>query len=281
MAPASVFDQILDYSNRANPYPLYAELRKTPVVRAGDGSYVVSTYREIVALLHDPRVSSDLRNRAEYVAEIDAGALPPAFISRDPPEHDRARRLLMRHFGPPHNPDRLDRLIPEMVYIVMGLIDNFAGRNRVDLVDEFAYPFPVTVICRVLGVPREDEPRFQVWSNAVIEAVDPTTGDFATRRRRTEQANAEMGRYLAELADTRRDHPGDDMLSGLVTDDGPEGRLSREELMINAALLLVAGHETTVNLITNGMLTLLRHPDVLHRLRSEPELAIRLAEELL
>jgi cytochrome P450 len=281
MAPASVFDQILDYSNRANPFPLYAELRKTPVTRADDGSYVVSTYAEIVALLHDPRVSSDLRNRADYVAEIDAGALPPAFISHDPPEHDRARRLLMRHFGPPHNPDRIDRLVPELIEIVSGLIDSFAGRNRVDLVDEFAYPFPVTVICRVLGVPREDEPRFQVWSNAVIEAVDPTTGDFATRRRRTEQARVEMGRYLAELADAGRDHPGDDMLSGLVTDDGPEGRLSREELMTNAALLLVAGHETTVNLITNGMLTLLRHPDVLHRLRSEPELAIRAVEELL
>jgi cytochrome P450 len=120
-----------------------------------------------------------------------------------------------------------------------------------------------------------------VWSNAVIEAVDPTTGDFATRRRRTAQANAEIGRYLVELADARRDHPGDDMLSGLVTDDGPEGRLSREELMINPALLLVAGHETTVNLITNGMLTLLRHPDVLQRLRREPDLAIRAVEELL
>src|SRR3979411_1859978 len=118
MAPASCFDKILDYSTRANPYPLYAELRKTPVVRAGDGSYVVSTYREIVALLHDPRGSSDLGNRADYVAEIDTGALPPAFISHDPPEHHRVRRLLMRQFGPPHNPDRIDRLIPEMVEIV-------------------------------------------------------------------------------------------------------------------------------------------------------------------
>jgi cytochrome P450 len=281
MASASVFDQILDDSSRTNPFPLYAELRKTPVLRQDDGTYIVSTYAEIVALLHDPRVSSDLRNRADYDASIDAGALTPPFISHDPPEHDRARRLLMRHFGPPHNPERIDRLLPELVEIVNGLIDNFAGRNRVDLVDDFAYPFPVTVICRVLGVPREDEPRFQVWSTAVIEAVDPTTGDFATRRRRTAQANAEMGRYLAELADARCEQPGDDMLSGLVTDDGPDGRLSRGELMANAAVLLVAGHETTVNLITNGMLTLLRHPDVLDRLRREPDLAIRVVEELL
>jgi cytochrome P450 len=284
MAPASVFDQVLDYANRANPYPLYAELRRTPVSRADDGSYVVSTYREIVALLHDPRVSSDVHNRADYaVAGDDEGTpgLPPNFITLDPPEHDRVRRLLTRHFGPPHDADRIVHMMPDMVEIVSGLIDNFAGRNQVDLVDDFAYPFPVTVICRLLGVPREDEPRFRVWGDAVIEAVDPTTGDVATRKRRRDQAFAELGRYLGELADARRDHPGDDMLSELVTDDGPEGRLSRDELMSNAALLLIAGHETTVNLITNGMLTLLRHPDVRQRLRRQPDLAIRVVEELL
>ena len=284
MAPASVFDQILDYTNRANPYPLYAELRKTPVSRADDGSYVVSTYRQIVALLHDPRVSSDPRNRADYpTAGLGEGApgLPPDVVALDPPEHDRVRRLLTRHFGPPHDPDRIDRMLPDLVDIVTGLIDNFAGRNQVDLVDDFAYPYPVTVICRLLGVPREDEPRFHVWAEALTEAIDPTTGDFATRRGRRDQALADLGRYLGELAEARREHPGDDMLSGLVTDDDPQARLSREEVMINAALLLIAGHETTVNLITNGMLTLLRHPDVLQRLRRQPDLAIHVVEELL
>src|SRR5258708_8415067 len=157
MAPASVYDQILDYANRANPYPLYAELRKTPVSRADDGSYVVSTYREIVALLHDPRVSSDLRYRADYPTAGDDEAspgLPPNFIALDPPGHDRVRRLLTRHFGPPHDPDRIVEMFPEMVEIVSGLIDKLAGRNEADLVDDFTYPFPVTVICRVLGVPR-------------------------------------------------------------------------------------------------------------------------------
>lgn len=129
------------------------------------------------------------------------------------------------------------------------------------------------MICRLLGVPREDEPRFHVWADAIVETIDPTTGHFTTRKRRREQAVAELGPYLGELADARREHPGDDMLSGLVTDDGPEGRLSREELMTNAALLLVAGHETTVNL--------LRHPDVLQRLRRQPDLAIHVIEELL
>lgn len=179
MAPVSVFDQILDYGNRADPYPLYAQLRRTPVSRADDGGYVVSTYAEIVALLHDPRISSDPRSRDDYAAIAEdgtAGTLPQAFISLDPPEHDRVRRLLTRHFGPPHNPGRIIRLVPEISEIAAGLVDDLAERDQVDLVEDFAYPLPVTVICRLLGVPREDEPRFRVWADAVVEATDPATG---------------------------------------------------------------------------------------------------------
>ncbi|WP_083418765.1 MULTISPECIES: cytochrome P450 [unclassified Pseudofrankia] len=286
MAPVSVFDQILDHSNRANPYPLCAELRRTPVSRADDGGFVVSTYAEIVALLHDPRLSSDLRNRADHAAVAQdeaAGPLPPSFIALDPPEHDRIRRLLTRHFGPPHNPGRIVRLVPEIAEIAGGLVDGLAGRGRVDLVDEFAYPLPVTVICRLLGVPREDEPRFRVWADAVVEATDPATGDLATRRGRRTRALAELGEYLGDLADAHRRDPGDDILSGLATDSDTDvgGRLSRGELMVNAALLLIAGHETTVNLIANGMLTLLRHPDVARRLARQPDVAGRVVEEVL
>ncbi len=172
-------------------------------------------------------------------------------------------------------------MMPDMTEIVSGLIDNLAGRDQADLVDDVTYPYPVTVICRLLGVPREDEPRFHVWADAFVEAADPTIGDFATRKRQRDHANAELGRYLGELADADRGNPGGDMLSELVTDDGPDGRLSREELMTNAALLLIAGHETTVNLITNGVLTLLRHPEILQRLRRQPDLASRVVEELL
>jgi cytochrome P450 len=283
MPPASVYDQILDFDNRANPYRLYAELRRTPVSRADDGSYVVSTYREIVALLHDPRVSSDLRNRPDYpwTDETAAPGLPPFFIALDPPEHDRIRRLLTRHFGPPHDPDRIVSMAPGMAEIVGSLIDNLADRNEADLVDEVAYPFPVTVICQLLGVPREDQPRFRALADAIVTAIDPTTGDFPTRQRRREAVNAELGAYFGELADADRDRHGRDMLSELVTEDGPEGRLSRGELMTNMALLLIAGHETTVNLIANGMLTLLRYPEVLQRLRRLPELSARIVEELL
>ncbi len=283
MAPVSLFDQILDFENRANPYPLYEELRRTPVSRADDGTYVVSTYREIVALLHDPRLSSDRSNRPDY-AETGANGvpgLPPSFIALDPPGHDRVRRVLTRHFGPPHDPDRITSMKSDMAEIVGSLIDNLAGRDQSDLVEDVTYPFPVTVICSLLGVPREDAPRFRVWADAIVSAVDPTTGDFATRSRRRNEAATELGHYLGDLADADRDRPGTDMLSELATDDGPDGRLTRDELMTNAALLLIAGHETTVNLIANGMLTLLRHPEVLQRLRRHPELSARIIEELL
>lgn len=277
---ASVYDEILDYSNRANPYPLYAELRKTPVSRQEDGTYVVSTYAEIVALLHDPRVSSDPRNLPEDHYRRVGGGLG-GFIERDPPDHDRGRRLTMRHFGPPHDPDRIDGLRPWFAEVVTSLIDRFGDRKQVDIVDDFAYPFPVTVICRILGVPREDEPRFHGWVDALAESIDPRRARDPEYQRKRAQAQADLGRYLAELAQAHRRQPGDDLLSGLVTDPGPEGPMSREELIGTARLLLFAGHETTVNLITNGMLTLLRHPEVLERLRHEPDLVIGTVEELL
>src|SRR3954462_11609957 len=274
-APPSVFAQILDYANRADPYPLYAELRRTPVARQDDGSYVVSTYQEIVDLLHDPRISSEDRD------DRNSPGGAAAFIRTDPPDHDRLRRIVNRPFGPPHTPARVDGMVPDLRRLVTGLIDGLAGQSEIDIVDQFAYPFPVTVICELLGVPREDEPRFHVWAQALVDALDPGAGEPAERERKRADATTEMGLYLAGLVNADRKTPGPDLLSALATDDGPEGRLTDIELLASAVLLLVAGHETTVNLITNGVLTLLRHPEVLVRLRRDPELAIHLVEELL
>jgi cytochrome P450 len=286
MAQASIYDQVLDPASRANPFPLYAELRKTPVVRQDDGTYVVSTYHAIVALLHDPRVSSDPRNRPEVgdatpASEDGPPGLPLAFISRDPPGHDRLRAAAMRQFGPPHTPARVDDTRPWLTEIAAGLVDKLAAKNRVDIVDDFAYPLPVTAICKILGVPLEDQPRFRGWADAIIEAVDPTTGTFEERMRRRNQVMAELGQYLNELADARARQPGDDLISDLLTDTGGLGPMPRDDLLATVDLLLVAGHETTVNLITNGMLTLLRNPGVLERLRHEPGLIVTLTEELL
>ncbi|MEX2969811.1 cytochrome P450 [Streptomyces sp. C184] len=283
MAADTLFQRITDYAHRADPYPLYAELRENGVARQDDGSYLVGTYHEIAALLHDPRISSDRRHRTapDEAAGAEEG-LPPSFIGLDDPEHHRLRGLAMRSFGPPHTPDRIDGMHEEITRIVQDLIAGFQGRERIDVVDDFAYPLPVTVICRLLGVPTEDEPQFRLWSDAIVAGFDPTPGeDPVERQRAATEARKAMGLYLGELAERRRGHPSDDMLSAFVNDAGPGGQLTPLETMTTAVLLLIAGHETTVNLITNGMLTLLRHPEALERLRSEPALMPRAVEELL
>ena len=286
MTQPSIYQQVLDPANRANPYPLYAELRKTPVTREDDGTYVVSTYHEIFALMHDPRVSSDPRSRpggADATAALDQGqpGLPLSFLNRDPPDHDRLRELAMRPFGPPCTPGRIDGMRPWLAEVASGLIDKFADKHRVDIVEDFAYPLPVSAICKILGVPVEDQSRFRQWADAIIETVDPTTGTFEQRMSKRVEVNAELGQYFSHLVDSRASQPGDDLNSGLLTDRGPHGPMSREDLLVTANLLLVAGHETTVNIITNGMLTLLRHPGVIDRLNRQPGLIITLVEELL
>lgn len=276
MTADTLLKRITDYTNRPNPYPLYAELRETgPVVGQTDGRYLVGTYHELTALLHDPRMSADPRSRGEATHK-------PPFLRLDDPEHHRLRRLAMRPFGPPHSPDRVDAMRGEIIRLTEELIEGFQTGRQVDIVDDFAYPLPVTVICRLLGVPREDEPLFREWSAAIVASADVRPEEDSTKRDLAgEQARVEMGQYLVDLAEQRHGRPGDDMLSAFVNEPDPALRLSREELAETAVLLLIAGHETTVNLITNGVLTLLRFPEHLDQLRREPELLPRAVEELL
>ena len=283
MAVDTLLERITDYANRPDPYPLYAELREAGVARQTDGSYLVGGYYDIVALFHNPRLSSDRRNRAGTYSGLPAEEEEPhPFIRLDDPEHHRLRSLATRPFGPPHSPGRIDAMRDEITRITDELIESLQGRTRIDIVDDFAYPLPVTVICRLLGVPREDEPTFREWSSAITDSGDIRPGEDLTMRQQAgNQARAQMGRYLVDLAEQRRGHPSDDMLSAFVNDPDPTGGLTREELAATAVLLLVAGHETTVNLITNGVLTLLRHPDQLERLRREPDLLPGAVEELL
>ncbi|MEU4093223.1 cytochrome P450 [Streptomyces sp. NPDC026673] len=277
MTPGTISAQITDYANRADPYPLYAELRKQPVRREDDGTYLVSTYYEVRSLANDPRLSNDTSNRlpghARVGRPVESG-LPPSFIFTDPPVHDRLRDTINRPFGPPHSPRFLDGLRGELAKVVTELLDAFDGKDQVDIVEDFAYPLPVTAICKVLGVPREDEPRFHVWADALASSLDPGSGDDGGAER-AQRARRDIGAYLTDLIETKRRHPGPGMLSALAPEMTPA------DLEATAVLLLVAGHETIVNAITNTTLTLLRHPDVLHRLQEEPVLAARLIEEVL
>ena len=302
MSESGIWDQVLDQANRADPYPLYDQLRQTPVTKLSNGAYLVSTYAEVVSLLHDPRVSSDLSHNPHALAmaaaaagvrgteedleaaeEPEAAEAPPMstnFLLMDPPGHDRMRRLAMRHFGPPHSPRRVADLEPKMLELVTGLIDAMKDKTRIDLVEELAYPFPVSVICELLGVPDEDKARFRIWVDMALESTDPALDAEAQQGRRME-AGRELNAFMGELVAAHQANPGDDMLSAMATDDGPEGRMTTEELISVGLLLLIAGHETTVNLIANGALTLLRHPEALQRLREDPDLAIPMVEELL
>jgi cytochrome P450 len=281
----SLFQQVLAYANRANPYPLYAEMRETPIAIQPGGGVVVSTYPEIALLLTDPRLSSD-EDRLGRIAGQATGpeAIPrnPSFLVLDPPRHDTLRHLATKHFGPPDAPGRVEGMRPRIRQIVDEHLDALRDKKAFDVVDDLAYPLPVTVICELLGVPKEDEPRFRVWSDILVATLNPDpsllTPEFAQK---VATANAEIRQYMAELIAEHRKNPGDDLLSEMATDHDPGAPMDEQDLISTAVLLLIAGHETTVNLITNGMLTLLRNPEWLERLRQDPTLATTMVEELL
>jgi cytochrome P450 len=289
------FRQILDHSHIANPYPLYSGFRETPVAIQEDGTYVISTYDDIVSLLHDPRVSSDERKstrasemmaRAQQQQTSTAPGAPqqppqqppePPFIFQDPPNHDRLRRLVMSQF----TPERIEGMRAHIEQVLKEQIDTFRDKGQIDIVDDLAYPLPVTVICQLLGVPREDEARFHTWAEALATVLDPSQITTDEQRQQIMEYGKQMREYMEGLLRSLQQHPDNGMLSGLMTATDPEGALTGEELIGTAILLLIAGHETTVNLITNGMLTLLRNPSVLDQLRQDPDLVIDLVEELL
>src|ERR1700759_2779651 len=183
MTPEEAFDAAMRYENRANPYPYFDELRKTPVVRVTNGIYAVTGYDELIVLAHDPRVSSDRRNSnpaatgGRHVADESLTAMmevydrDPRFIATDPPDHDRARPQFVRFFGPPHSPAVIPSQEPLCQPIVNALLDKPMGKTRIDVVDDFAYPLPVNVICRIIGVPIEDEPLFHAWLSDISAGI--------------------------------------------------------------------------------------------------------------
>ena len=281
MPKQTTYQRAMDYGVRPNPFALYEEVRQTKVERQEDGTYVVSTYTDVQALLHDPRVSSDLSKRNASPQQKDSKPLAEHktdLSEVDPPRHDVLRRQAMRQFGPPHKPRYLMGLHDMLQGIVDGLIDDIARQKdgEVDLIEKFAYPFPVAVVCKLLGIPDEDKAKIEPWTHAL-------SGPGSLDEVKAASANAfhEINAYVAELIEKHRQQLGDDMVSGLLTDDGPEGRMGHDDLVANASLLVSAGHETTVNLLGNGMLLLLRRPDLVDRILNEPDFVIRFVEELL
>jgi cytochrome P450 len=259
-----------------DPYPVYARLRaQGPVhrIRMPEGgalAWLVVGHEAGRAALADPRLSKDW-SKASPSLPLGAVSSGPHMLRSDPPEHTRLRKPVAREF----TARRVDALAPRIQKTTDELLDRMltAPDGRVDLVEALSFPLPISVICELLGVPDLDRDSFRTWSNDALGATDPGVRTAAA---------ASMARYITELLRDKRQRPGDDLMSALIHGSDDDGdRLSSEELAGMAWLLLVAGHETTVNLISNGVLALLTHPEQLAALRADPALIDNAVEEML
>ena len=255
-------------SVRNNPYEKYAELRsKDPIHRMRlINAWVLTRYEDVDMVLRDHRrFSNHDDDDREY----------RSMLFHDPPDHTRLRSLVSRAF----TPRSVAELEPQIQRLVTELLDDIEGRDRFDLISDFAFPLPVTVIAEMLGVPAQDIDRFRDWSNDIALTVEPTLDDEQTRR--MEESFQELLDYFEDIIERRLKEPQDDMITALLNVEAEGDRLSRGELLSTLTLLLVAGNETTRNFIGNGMLALLKHPDQLQRLRDNPDMLDSALDELL
>ncbi|MER7462459.1 cytochrome P450 [Streptomyces sp. NPDC097981] len=259
-----------------NPHPVYAQLRaRGPVHRARSAAsgefWLVVGYEEARAALTDTRLSNDIRHSSGW--KDDGGnSIGLNMVQTDPPQHTRLRKLVAKDF----TARRIEALRPRVQQITDELLDAMIPSGRADLVDAFALPLPLAVICELLGVPATDRKTFHDWYLASTDFSEPAAAMAAAQA---------MTGYLAQLLDAKRREPGDDLLSALagsVNDaDEETDRLSTEEMLGMAFLLLVAGYETAANLLSSGTLALLRHPEQLAALRADWSLLDNAVEEML
>jgi len=266
----------------ADPYPFYHRLRSVePVHQTSMGFWVLTRYDDVVMVLRDPRFGRDGFEHllaAVYGDDRESGRLSRSMLFRDPPDHTRLRALVSKAF----TPRVIESMRAHIRDIVDRLLDRVQDAHGMDVIADLAYPLPVTVICEMLGVPAGDQGAIRQWSSDVARSLDaigmPSDAEIVTRGR---AARRELADYFRRLLPERRRHPQDDLLSLLIAAEEAGDKLSEGELLATCILLVIAGHETTVNLIGNGTLALLRHPDQLGRLREDPALIHSAVEELL
>ena len=268
-------------AHRANPRPLYARIRQeAPVVRLVDPVqrmpiWLVSRYTDVVAVLRDGRLKKDPRELSEQARSRFFGtsqdALLRHMLAADPPNHTRLRSLVSRAF----TSRRIEELRPRVAAIATGLLEAARARGSVDFLDAFAFPLPIIVIAELLGVPAEDRDQFRAWTNTLF--IPPADGN----QEPVLAAGVSFVRYFSSLFERRRAEPGDDLISALLAVEEQGDRLSHDELIGMLFLLVVAGHETTMNLLGSGLLALLEHPEQLERLRADRSLMGSAVEELL
>ena len=280
--------------------PLYRALHRVdPFHRSPVGIWLVTAQPAVAALLRSPAVSSNesnadmsvlrlgLLNRGRPLPtadEMEASRNRPfsrlfshLLLFLDPPDHPRIRGLVSKAF----TPRRVEALEGRVSELVDELLEPVSARGRMEFLAEFAYPLPARVICELLGVPADDSQLIMRAAPAIATALDPAPMRSEASREATDRAVEELSEYLDGLIESRRRQPGPDLLSALVEVESDGDRLSHDELMATVILLLIAGHETTANVMGNGLLSLLRHPDQLALLREEDGVARTATEELL
>jgi cytochrome P450 len=272
----------LDGDYFQNPLAFYARMRaEGPVTQVQmpdlGSSWLITRYDEVRSALADPRLHKDWSHKLQpedWVPDPLTSFLNVHLLNLDPPDHTRLRKLVSKAF----TARRVAGLRPRVEAITTGLLDAMAaraaaGETEMDLIDAFAFPLPITVICELVGIPVSDQDQFKSWSHAIVASVISQEEVYA--------AATGMYKYFTELIAAKRKAPDDDLLSALITARDDNDSLDEQELLAMMFLLLVAGHETTANLIASGTLALLTHPDELARLRSDPALLPGAVEELL
>lgn len=272
---------------RANPYPLYQQIRSTDPVHWDEpmGFWALTRYADIVTALRNSRFSKaqGIKTALNRLPETEQEMAKPVYhlfskqmLYADPPYHTHLRGLVNKAF----TPRMVERMRPHIQQIVDELLDAVQEHGRMDVIRQFAYPLPATVIMEMLGLPPEERDQFKKWSDDFIAVLGVVRQDPSLMEQ-AQQSLVEFTDYIGELQKQRRQHSKDDLLDALLTVEEQGNKLSHEELVANSILLLAAGHETTTNLIGNGLLALLRHPDQMQKLRDDPSLIETAIEELL
>lgn len=283
--PATLLAQLLDPAHRADPYPVYRQLRESgPILMPESNLVVFAGFDDCDEVLRHPASCSDRLKSTVTQRAVAAGqeARPfgtPGFLFLDPPDHTRLRKLVSKAFSP----KVVRALESDIAGLVDGLLDKVAAAGHMEVIADLAYPLPVAVICRLLGVPIEDEAQFS-WASALLaQGLDPFIA-FTGQPQGVEErmkAGLWLRGYLRDLLRQRRADPGEDLMSGLIAVEEAGDQLTEEEIVATCNLLLIAGHETTVNLIANGVLAMLRHPEHWSALSQDADRASAIVEETL
>lgn len=259
------------YANMREEQPIYPIMHKN-----GSRSWLITRHEDVLAVLKDPRFTKNYLRVAddEYISqltEVDR-FMTNNLLALDPPDHTRLRALVQKAFSP-----RLIRAMrPRIQAITDSLLDAVQDQGRMELIADYAFPLPIQVIAELLGIPTEDKEKFRHWSGIVIRPHRTKESRLAD----VPELQAFLA-YLADISEQRREDPREDLLSALVQAEEAADRLSEIELYSMLMLLIVAGHETTVNLIGNGVVTLIQYPEQLALLRANPSLIGAAIEELL